>query len=387
MATGFNLNSLKPISEPGEYSISARIDWGRWSAEAAPVKFRVEKAAFLEASLGVDVYSRSARTIRAVWIAESAGGRVLGESFLYEKRPDLGEVNVTGTRIIRQVGPQAANAFCPWVNFDRIESPKFWHGWQEGASLLAFSDDEPGPRSFDTGSAKAQIVQPAFMSRSGDLEVLVLGEDRKTLRLVRFPPEAATSPIEAWSIQLPEPAVAVRLGIGPQAEGGHRVAAAISQSGLKIAIHLIRCGENSATVDPPALFDSAFVLPHSEPAVAIAPDGSVHASVLFAKHPGLRTLAMAELTSRGGQTTISASEAGRTEAAVSQAWTAYPAALGSSPAGKWLAQTVKGASGGGERPKPVTAGAPIVGFLRMSSAAYALTLDSNRGPRLIATGF
>jgi hypothetical protein len=181
--------------------------------------------------------------------------------------------------------------------------------------------------------------------------------------------------------------VAVRLGIGPQAEGGHRVAAAISQSGLKIAIHLIRCGENSATVDPPALFDSAFVLPHSEPAVAIAPDGSVHASVLFAKHPGLRTLAMAELTSRGGQTTISASEAGRTEAAVSQAWTAYPAALGSSPAGKWLAQTVKGASGGGERPKPVTAGAPIVGFLRMSSAAYALTLDSYRGPRLIATGF
>lgn len=387
MATGFTLNSIKPVSEPGEYSISARIDWGGWSAEAAPVKFHVEKAAFVESSLGVDVYSRSARTVRAVWIAETAGGRLLGESFLYEKRPDLGEVNVTGTRIIRQIGPKATNAFCPWINFDRIESRKFWHGWQEGASLLAFSDDEPGPRSFNMGSSKAQIVQPAFMSRSGDLEVLVLSEDRKTLRLVRFLPEPTSSPAVAWSIELPEPAVAVRLGIGPRPEGGHRVAAAISQSGLKMAVYLIRCGENSAKVDPPVLFDSAFVLPHSEPGVGIAVDGSVHASVLFAKHPGLRTLAVAELTSRTGQIDITTSDAGRTDAAVSQAWIAYPADLESPPVSSWLIRTAKGSSGGGDLPKPVTAAAPVVGFLQISSAKYALTLDSHRGPRLIATGF
>src|SRR6266849_2558938 len=134
METGFSLNSIKPVLEPGDYTISARIDWGGWSAEAVPVKFRVEKAKFVESSLGVDVLSRSTRTMRAVWIAESAGGRHLGESFLYEGRPDLGEFKVTGTRIIRQVGPKASNAFCPWVNFDRVESPKFWHGWQEGAA-------------------------------------------------------------------------------------------------------------------------------------------------------------------------------------------------------------------------------------------------------------
>ena len=44
METGFVLNSIKPVSEPGEYTVAARIDWGGWSAEAAPVKFRVEKA-------------------------------------------------------------------------------------------------------------------------------------------------------------------------------------------------------------------------------------------------------------------------------------------------------------------------------------------------------
>jgi hypothetical protein len=390
METGFTLNSIKPVSNPGEYTISARIDWGGWSAEAAPVKFRVEKARFLESSLGVDVYSRSVRTLRAVWIAESAGKRLLGESFLYEKRPDLGEVNVTATRIIRPIGPKASDPFCPWVNFDRSAAPKFWHGWQEGSALMAFSDDEREPRTFDMGSSKAHIVQPTFMSRSGDLEVLVLGQDRKTLRLIRFRSEPQRSgPEVAWTVELPEEAVGVRLGIGPESGGGVRVAAAVSQTGLKIAIRLIRIGEKSAEIGPSSLVDNAFALPDSEPGISIAPNGSVKVAVLFATHPGRRGLAAADVTAeKNGESRIAVSDVGKIEAAAVGAWIAYQVTSEGPPTRAWLIRTADGSfSGGPPDLVAVATDAPVLDLLRMSGASYVLSLDADRGPRLVATGF
>jgi hypothetical protein len=387
METGFALNSITPVLEPGDYTISARIEWGGWTAEATPVKFRIEKARFVESSLGLDVYSRSVRTLRAVWIAESAGGRLLGESFLYEKRPDLGEVNVTGTRIIRRVGPNASSPFCPWVNFDRSASSKFWHGWQEGATLMAFSDDEHEPRTFDIGSSKAEIVQPTFMSRAGALEVLVLGENRKTVRLIRFGSERST-PIVAWSIELPEEAVAVRLGIGPEAGGEVRVAAAVFQSGLNVAIRLIRIGEQSAAVGSPSLVSSAFAIPHSQPAISIGPDGSVNAAVLLATHPGRRSLAVAGLTA-GPESKMSSTvtEASKVQAPVVRAWTAYQVTSAGEPGRRWLIRTADGSAFGGPDLVPVGNKSPVLDLVRMSAATYVLTLDADRGPRLAVTDF
>jgi hypothetical protein len=163
---------------------------------------------------------------------------------------------------------------------------------------------------------------------------------------------------------------------------------AVFQTGLKMAIRLIRFGENSAKVDPPALFDTAFTLPDSEPSIHIDPDGSIQAAVVVAKHPGLRTLAVADLSvPKEGQASTTMSDAGRTEAPVSQAWTTHPVALDGAPIRKWLIRTAKGAFGGGDQPISVTTGAPVVGVLRISGATYVLTLDPNRGPRLMQAGF
>jgi hypothetical protein len=388
METGFVLNSMKPVSEPGEYIIGARIDWGGWSAEAAPVRFRVEKVKYLESSLGIDMYSRSVRTVRAVWIAEGAGGRLLGESFLYEKRPDLGEISVAGTRIIRAIGAKASNPFCPWVNFDRTSASKFWHGWQEGAGLVAFSDDESEPRIFDMGSSKAHIVQPTFMSRSGDLEVLVLAENRRTLRLIRFPSQTERSPAVAWTVELPEEAVAVRLGIGPEAGGGVRVVAAVSQSGLKIAVRLMRIEKGSPDVGPPLLVDNAFAIPDSEPGISIAPDGAVKAAVLFATHPGRRSLAVADIAvGADAKTGITVSDTRKVQAAVVRAWTGYQVTSEGPPTRIWLIRMADGSFLGGPDLVPVVTEAPVVDLLRMSVATYVLVLDGDRGPRLAVTDF
>jgi len=388
MAGALRLNAIKPIAEPGEYTLSARIEWGGWSAEAAPVKFRVEKAKFLESSLGVDALARSARTLRAVWLADTGAGRLLGESFLYEKRPDLGEVDVAGTRIIRHVDAKASNPFCPWTNFDRSAAMKFWHGWQEGATLLAFSDDEQGTRRFDMGSTKAQLVRPTLMARSGDLEALVLGADGKSLRLARFPAHEGSGSVVAWSTELPEEVKGIRLGIGPESGGSVRVAAAISQSGLRLAVRLIRIGEKSAEVVQPIFVENAFALPESEPAVAIGADGTVHVAVLVASHPGLRSLAIADVTvAANGRPEATLAEAGKVESAVTRAWTVYPATAEGQRLRTWLVRTANGAMLGGPQLAPVAAGGPIGDFLRMSTANYVLAVDANRGPRLVATEF
>jgi hypothetical protein len=350
----------------------------------------VEKAEYLEASLGVDVATTSSRTLRAVWIAESPTGRMLGESFFYENRPDLGEFKLTGTRIIRAIAPTASNAFCPWVNFDRMSSPKFWHGWQEGTVLAAFSDDESEPRTYDLGSKKVQIVRPALMSRSGDFDVLVLGSNRKTLQMVRFlAGDIKSKPTAAWTIDLPEESVAIALGIGPEAEGGSRVAASFSQTGSKMEVRLIRVGDHSAELGAPLSFANAFALPNLEPSVSITPDGTVRASVLFARHPLLRSLAVADVTApRNGQASLALFEVGRAEAPVLQGWTAQSVSEGP-PARRWLIRTANGSAGGGSGPAPVPgiAGTVVVDFLRMSVSTYVLEIDPNHGPRLGAAGF
>ena len=139
-------------------------------------------------------------------------------------------------------------------------------------------------------------------------------------------------------------------------------------------------------MSPPLSFDNAFALPNTEPSVSIAPDGTVRASVLFARHPLLRSLAVADVTApRNGEASLAISDVGRAEAPVLQAWTAQSVS-GGPPARRWLIRTATGSAGGGSRPVPAPAGAVVVDFLRMSVSTYVLALDPDRGPRLARPG-
>ncbi|MBS1824844.1 MAG: hypothetical protein JST93_05960 [Acidobacteria bacterium] len=382
MEDGFTLTSKKRIGEPGEYTLSASMEGKGWRAEAAAVRFRVEKATFLDAALGVDVFTESTRTLRGVWLADTGRGRVIGESFFYENRPDISEVRLTGTRIIRGVGAKASEPFCPWVNYDRSEAAKFWHGWREGSVLYAFSDDEDGPRSIDLGSAKARMVRPAVMTRTGDLEVLVLGENRTTLRLIRFPHHAEGKPVVVWSAELPEPVSGIGIGLGPREEGGSMVALAVSQSGLKVSLRMIRVGQMEAEIGPAALIDGAYVLPDAEPGVHIAPDGEVRGAVVVARHPALRTLAVAELVA--GKATVT--DAGRVDVAVVKAMSAYTVTSGAPVLRFFVRLAVGGVLFEGKE-LPVAAGGVPVDLVRMSSSSYLLTVDAGNGVKLVAAEF
>ncbi|MFN7938294.1 MAG: hypothetical protein U0R19_33505 [Bryobacteraceae bacterium] len=382
MEDGFTLTSLKGIGEPGEYTLRALMQGQGWSAEAAQIRFRVAKGAFLDASLGVDVFGESTRTLRGVWLADTERGRVIGESFFYENRPDISEVRLTGTRIIRAVGAKASEPFCPWINYDRSEASKFWHGWREGPVLYAFSDEEDGPRSIDLGSAKARLVRPGVMTRAGDLEVLVLMENRTTLRLVRFPHPAESKPVVVWSAELPEPVSGIGMGLGPREEGGSMVALAVSQSGAKVAMRVIRLGKLEAEIGATAVVDGVYVLPDSEPAVHVASNGEIRGAVVVARHPGLRTLAMAEFVA--GKATLT--DAGRVDTPVAKAMSAYTVTEGA-PVLRFLVRLTNGTALLGGKELPVAlAGAPV-DLVRMSASTYLLTVDAAKGVRLVPGEF
>jgi hypothetical protein len=207
--------------------------------------------------------------------------------------------------------------------------------------------------------------------------------------MIRFPAEESKSQAAiAWTIELPQEAVAISLGIGAEAEGGSRVVAAVSQTGNQMAIRLIRAGDNSAAVGAPATIDQAFVLPNSEPSVSVAPDGTVRTSILFARHPLHRTLAVSDVTwHRNGEEKIAVSDLGMVAGPVLQAWSAHSVTLDGQPARRWLARSASDLSGGGDHPIPVRTAFPVVDFLRMSAATYVLVLDPDRGPHLLATDF
>jgi hypothetical protein len=177
------------------------------------------------------------------------------------------------------------------------------------------------------------------------------------------------------------------MGIGPDAAGGIRVAAAVSQSGLKVAIRLIRVGDKSAEVGPPSLVDGVFAIPDSEPGVSIAPNGSVKAAVLVAKHPARRTLALADVTAgRNGEMPVKVFDAGTVQSPVVRAWTVSQVTAEGPPTTVWLVQTADGIFGGSDMVRVAAESRPI-DLLRMSVASYVLTLDPDRGPNLVETQF
>ncbi len=389
--TGFKLNERMAVEEPGEYRLSASIDWQGRSAEAAPVQFRLERATYLDASLGVDFAATSSRMVRAVWIAQTDSGRVLGETFQYENRPDLAEVRTTGTRIITPVGPAASHPFCPWTNFDRGDAASAWHGWQEDTRLLAIAMGESRAQEFDLGSDKATVVRPALLSRDGNMDVLVIDASRRSLQLIRFfapiEGEPRKSPARLWRTDLTEDVEAAHAAIGPEREGGSRLVILASQTARNIALRLLRVTTQGAQLQSQLVVENGFLIPRSEPGLTIAQDGSAKAALLFARDPERRVLAIADVSvpKAGGNGSLVTTELGKVASQPVAAASVFRATPAGQDTRSWFAGLADGGVvGGGRSPQRIEGITQprAVDFLRLSVASYVLVIDPTRGPTL-----
>ncbi|NMO17212.1 hypothetical protein HPC49_13155 [Pyxidicoccus fallax] len=300
LAGGFRLQEWKPLDQPGRYTLQARIEWKGWTASSDPVSFTLEPAASMGAGLGVDAGVARRGPLRLVWLTQAAEGRALGQTLVYEKRPDLGEVKHSGAQTLRQVGPRATEPFIPWANFDPAEGLWGWHGWREEGTLLALPIGAETPQSFDLGSPAARLVRPALMAApSGDLDQFVLSEDGRELRWVRFSfpsgEGTASAPTVRWKHVLPAPALAARAALGTVAQGGSRRVALVSEEGGALVLHLVDVGDGSG----PARVRSARVpqghaLRASEPGIGIDDQGGTRVAVVFSTDAAGTRLALAE---------------------------------------------------------------------------------------------
>jgi hypothetical protein len=388
LENGFKLDELHPLDRAGRYTLSARIEWGGWTAASQPAAFAMENSDFQQASLGVDLFVSSTRVLRVVWISRADGRRVIGETFLYEKRPDLGEMDVTGSRIIHEAGPQAAEPFCPWTNYDRSDGAGGWHGWREGPRLLAIAMGEENPQSFDWGSEQVKPIRPALMLRNGEMDVFYLSADRRTLGMVRFDTPGrgpARPPKEAWRLALPEPAVSARAALGRESSGSRRVVALLSQRGTQIAVRLARVQDTRADLGDAAPIEDANALPECEPGAVVAADGAIHVAAAFARDAGHRQAAMfeARFPAAGGEPGVRVSPLGALESALASSGAAYPATDGGDVAPYIIERLADGGLRFGQKTVSVPAG-PVtpLDVLRMSGATYLLLLRAQGGPEL-----
>lgn len=389
LETDLVLNQLKPLTHPGSYTLSARIDWNGWSAEAQPVTFEMEASDFQHASLGVDLFSSSTRTLRVVWISRAGSGNILGESFFYEKRPDLGEIQVTGTRIIYTAGPQAAEPFCPWTNYDRADGAGSWHGWREGSRLFAIAMGGEKPQSFNLPSDQAKVIRPALMLRNGDLQVFYLSADRRTLGMIRFytPGKAgAKPPEEVWRLPLPDAVISARVALGPESAGSRRAVALLSQHEGRIAVRLARLQEARAELSDPLMIADAHAAPDCELAATFAADGAFHVAGVFTKDAGRRQAAMFEARFAlvpGGENGVKVTMLGALENPLAASAVAYSAAEAADVAPYAVLQLADGSWRYNLRPFRVPAASVMpLELLRSGGATYVLLLRAQAGPEL-----
>ena len=359
------------------------------------MQFRLERASYLDASLGVDFAATSSRTVRAVWIADTPSGRVLGETFQYENRPDLAEFRTTGTRIVTRISDAASHPFCPWSNFDRADAKSAWHGWQEGTRLRAIAMGEDHAQEFDLGSDKASVVRPALLSRDGNMDVLVLDASRRSLQLVRFfaPLEGQPrrAPVSVWKQDLAEEVQAAHAAIGPEREGGSRLAILVSQTGGNVALRLLRMTAQGSQLGPQLIVENGFLILGSEPGITIAVDGSARAALVFARDREHRVLAIADvsLPKTGGDGSLVVTEVGRIASPAVAAAAVFRVTADGPDTRWWFAGLADGVvvTGGGSPQRVEGVAQPrVVDFLRMSVASYVLVLDPARGPTLQAAG-
>lgn len=389
LQAGFRLNQLKPLDRAGLYTLSARIEWGGWAAASEAKTFVMENSSFEQASIGVDLFSSSTRSLRVVWTSRADARHVIGESFLYEKRPDLGEAGVTGSRIIHEVGSDATEPFCPWTNYDRSDGEGGWHGWREGSRLFAIAMGEEKPQSSDLGSDKVKLVRPALMLRNGEMDVFYLSPDGRTLRMVRFhtPGDGPARPPElAWTVDLPEPVVSARAAIGRESAGGRRIVTLLSQQGTRIAVRLARIQDARAEVSDPILIKDANALPESEPGAVIAADGTIHVAAVFTRDAGRKEAAMLEArfpATTGGAVNVQVKPLGTLESALASTGVAYSVTEPGDVAPYVVARLADGGLRFGQKAVSVAAPPAIpLDVLRMSGATYLLLLRPQGGPQL-----
>ena len=145
-------------------------------------------------------------------------GDRLYQAILHEDRPDLGEVTLAKMIHVATADAAASTVVGPWANHDRLESLLNRFAWHGGTLLGVEGLADTRSLRFTLPSAPKQVVRPALMPDSGEVDMLTLSADAKAVSLVRFPlPREGAEAKLLWTTPLPGVATGSRAAIAPRA--------------------------------------------------------------------------------------------------------------------------------------------------------------------------
>ena len=385
-----SLEQLVRFPQPGAHTITASLEIRGEKATSPPVAFVIEPAVVRSMQLLIDDGEQSSSPIRVLCLVGDPPGHRLYQAILREERPDLGEVSLAKLIAVAPADSKATAVFGPWANHNRLDSLLNRFGWQAGA-LLGVEGLAGSPAlRFTLPSVPQRLIRPAVMPDSGEVDVLALSADGKTLQLVRFP--IARPGAEAklqWSLQLPASPIGARATLGSRAAGARRAAVLVFPETGGARMMLVEA--DAADTSPKTrsvVVEGAAPLPDSEPAISIGPDGKIRASALFGEDPGLRRMFVAEVTwpSGPGEGTVARAGAGRLPSAPRSAAVTYSVTRRPADRREWLVLLRDGTvvfSGSPNRPRQLDGALMLpLDLLAMSRMTYLLTLDKQGLPQL-----
>jgi len=317
-------------------------------------------------------------------------GHRLYQAIIREERPDLGEISLAKLVPVAPADPKTTAVFGPWTNHNRLDSLLNRFGWQAGAVLGVEGLAGSPSLKFTFLTPPQRLIRPAVMPESGEVDVLALAGDGKTLQLVRFP--IARPGAEAklqWSLQLPAVPVGARATLAPKTAGARRAAVLVSPEAGGARMTLVEADPADATPKTRSVVvTGAVLLPDSEPAITIAPDGKTRASAIFAEDSGMRRMFVADVTwpTGPGEGTVARASAGRLPGPPRAAAVTYSVTSRAAARRDWLVLLRDGTaifSGSPTRPRQLDGSLMLpLDLLGMSQMTYLLTLDKQGLPRL-----
>jgi hypothetical protein len=384
------LEQLVRFPQPGKHTLKASIEIGGQKVESAPIEFTIEAPHIRSMQFLADDGFQTSNPIRVLCLNGEAPNQRLYQAILREDRPDLGEVGLAKMIAVAPADPKTTALIGPWANHNRMESLLNRFGWQAGAVLdIEGLAGSPALR-FTLPDSSGQLLRPALMSDSGDVDVMVLSAAGNSLSMIRFPPARPGAEAKMlWTLPLQTAPASARAAIGPRAAGARRYAVLILPEGSKGSRMILVDGGTDQTKPAvrEAVLPDATPLPGGEPAIMVATDGTIHASAIFVEDVKQRKVFVADVKwpAGSGQATPTRGKSFKLPGAPRSAQVTYSVAS-KSPRREWLVLLQDGSvvfSGSPNRPRKVD-GSPAlpIDLVAMSQMTYLLTLDKQGLPRL-----
>jgi hypothetical protein len=386
------LQSWLPLSELGEYEMTAQLRWKGLAAQSAPVRFRLERSQVESASAGVDAEAPGAAGEWVEWFHKEPAGQRLYAALFKRPHTDVHGYEAFGVQAIFTAGSQATDLLSPWANYNRMAELAKWRAWREGSVLVGLVTGFPAAQRLELGGVPESIVRPALMSRSGELDIFFVTAGKPELGLARFPApkwEGSQTPARVlWRTPVPGKPAAARCAIAPESAGSQRRLLLVTQDQGSVAVWFMNAADGaSAGSWVTARIPNAVAMPGAEPGLRVAEDGVSHAAILLLTDPAARRFAIADMTfGRDGKLRgdVAVKPLGQLEASPKAAAAAYTVTQGSAIRRDWvvLLENGKVVHSGSEGEARSLTGTPVLPLqlIPLSAGTYLLTLDDSGKP-------